>query len=953
MINNNQLYGNYVGLVIQNDDPEKRGRVKVFVPHINYRSYKGWTEIEADKFFNNLEDPDVSNILAELREVLPWAEVAGPLFGGNASGRYNGVKRRVYTSNSNRWLGDDLLQGNRPAASYTGAGNVHDGFNDAGKTGILNPYTFEYDPSDYSSLAAGMFTIPNVGAHVWIFFENGDHNCPVYWASSYSQSDYKRIYTTVKFTDKTLSTLGSDALNKAGVSVDYPSEYENSDLSVLTSEAKTFRAKHVINTNKNVIELIDTDNREMIKLTHFSGSFKEWNNYTTSEFAANNDQQLVMGDRFETVRKSKNTYVVGNNRLFIDGDNIKRVGDSTYDDVKNIGDILFKINEYKQLFDTCRVGRFIYQRTSGLQSLLDITGVNSLSPHQEQKPKFEGIKSYDGVQYNNGFVRCSICKNTPYSVNPTNWSLSYKAIPGEGNTMIYEPIMPEEIPLYKDLVALSSRTAFGDTPPGVGFYAGAKCDICNSDYLNIQLRRPGFSTSTEHGLFEYEEAKQRGGDMFTYYVSIRDNLNKLLASCAGGDEIIEIHKNKIESVGLVMNTSASCRVDPIGKLRAESVFVAPEDVYVAGKPSPHVEPVDVVEVPGGSYVLTATNKYKLIVGAKGVNIKTFGPIDMYGSIVNFTGEQINISSQNEINFDAGEKCLIRARKTTIVSKDHEPVLIESPLHISRNLITRGGSYTNGEVGLLHVTTLREFGVTSGPISNEVGGLPAAEGGMEVAVNTGTVESRTAKDITDSVAKASGDSGGADMAWLASHVHLYERIPTTFFNSAEEVRAYLNDPSNGLGATINSRNNMLAAAAVSPFTGPYSEIVKEALDTLQFDIKVDALIRVYYISGPGSGTVLPPSVPPPMISKYSIINATVLDGNFVKALIHKTYTVVSAATEKPVMVILKIMVSVPVDRVSEGDNTGGQLYEWNGGPYIPVLMPSEPVGEPCVPTAGIF
>jgi len=56
--------------------------------------------------FKNLEDPDVANILAELREVLPWAEVAGPLFGGNASGRYNSTKKRVYTSNTSVWNND-------------------------------------------------------------------------------------------------------------------------------------------------------------------------------------------------------------------------------------------------------------------------------------------------------------------------------------------------------------------------------------------------------------------------------------------------------------------------------------------------------------------------------------------------------------------------------------------------------------------------------------------------------------------------------------------------------------------------------------------------------------------------------------------------------------------------------------------------------------------------------
>jgi len=32
--------GNYLGIVVQNNDPLKRGRVKVFVPHVSPTVYK-------------------------------------------------------------------------------------------------------------------------------------------------------------------------------------------------------------------------------------------------------------------------------------------------------------------------------------------------------------------------------------------------------------------------------------------------------------------------------------------------------------------------------------------------------------------------------------------------------------------------------------------------------------------------------------------------------------------------------------------------------------------------------------------------------------------------------------------------------------------------------------------------------------------------------------------------
>ena len=30
-----KFYGNYVGIVVQNDDPDRSGKVKVFVPHVS------------------------------------------------------------------------------------------------------------------------------------------------------------------------------------------------------------------------------------------------------------------------------------------------------------------------------------------------------------------------------------------------------------------------------------------------------------------------------------------------------------------------------------------------------------------------------------------------------------------------------------------------------------------------------------------------------------------------------------------------------------------------------------------------------------------------------------------------------------------------------------------------------------------------------------------------------
>ena len=43
--------GNYLGIVLQNSDPEKRGRVKVYVPHISVTVYDNWHKDKLDKIY--------------------------------------------------------------------------------------------------------------------------------------------------------------------------------------------------------------------------------------------------------------------------------------------------------------------------------------------------------------------------------------------------------------------------------------------------------------------------------------------------------------------------------------------------------------------------------------------------------------------------------------------------------------------------------------------------------------------------------------------------------------------------------------------------------------------------------------------------------------------------------------------------------------------------------------
>jgi hypothetical protein len=102
----------YIGLVISNNDPELRGRIKIYIPQIGPNIPEINTNV--DKFFTFIGQESnsiVSEVLETLKNILPWAEYAGPIAGGNASGRYNGFVGEGTTSDSNAWKDGKVAEG--------------------------------------------------------------------------------------------------------------------------------------------------------------------------------------------------------------------------------------------------------------------------------------------------------------------------------------------------------------------------------------------------------------------------------------------------------------------------------------------------------------------------------------------------------------------------------------------------------------------------------------------------------------------------------------------------------------------------------------------------------------------------------------------------------------------------------------------------------------------------
>jgi lysozyme family protein len=102
-----EYYGNYLGLCINNDDPEKRGRVQVFIPHIMPALYENWNEAGEDIKLvcvgDNLPDSLPGTVVDKLKKILPWSESALPIMGTSAPGNLIGSPSYSNSSGQNTY----------------------------------------------------------------------------------------------------------------------------------------------------------------------------------------------------------------------------------------------------------------------------------------------------------------------------------------------------------------------------------------------------------------------------------------------------------------------------------------------------------------------------------------------------------------------------------------------------------------------------------------------------------------------------------------------------------------------------------------------------------------------------------------------------------------------------------------------------------------------------------
>lgn len=684
----NPFLGNYLGIVIQNNDPEKRGRCKIFIPHASAALYNSWySDTTDDKNFrfpgsqSGISTSLTKEIMDDLKEIVPWAECASPIVGSQGAGRYNAFNDTGSISDTNKVdtfsptnggdseyeLNSDGI-GESPGRKYelqklklydafTNSSSIS-GFDHPNKANFLS---YNYNPSTYSNKTKGAFSVPNVGAHIWVFFREGDAMSPVYFAASHGEEDWKGIYDS---------------------NIDYPGTYENKsdkDDPVEDINTETYRNKFVFNQKGGALEFVNTDNREILKMTHYSGSFKEFNNFANVELASKNDQKLVLEDQFLTVNGYGNYYVGRDSDNLIKGDQYLKIGKLNKDLHVQWRETAREIALIKQLFEI--------QRAENIHAEEDTDFIaDGIAPVIYRKVSSLQTKSGKAAP-------CPVCSDPNFAdyywtVNNAFDSVTVGTVdsttnqPGDFATTVISTVQP----LYGQVLK-----------PGDMYNKG--CPVCGGT---------GISPSTMNGEWSAEPKKivdsQGNGEFGEKVKEVVGKLKDIEKQLGlGGSQVIKVAKHKIETIGLAMNDFGSIRIDNAGKMYRDSVIVHPQGTFNSQKESPLVEYVHVDDLPGGTFTQNIGNKWNVQVGAGGISMKSYGPVDIGGTIVNVAGEQVNVTSQSEVNIDGGKRLTMVADILTLRQRNRKQVLVDSNLGVSQNVVIGGGMHVEGELSVNHVT----------------------------------------------------------------------------------------------------------------------------------------------------------------------------------------------------------------------------------------------------------
>jgi hypothetical protein len=645
-MSSNNLSGFYRGIVVQNNDPQKIGRVKVFIPHLHMSLLDiEESDYDAEFYFGefgtnyqskNKKLIDLTKYIEKIKFKLPWAEVCLPITGGGFSS-FNSPSNKSTVSDSPHYVNqineEDGSEGSAAGVEYK-ENPPADAF--AKNSDNPNPLGNSYNTQSFYNAPKGMFGIPQVNSKVWLFFLDGNQNTPVVFGYSPSASSYNQIY---------------DDTN-------YPSGYENNDP---TQEANPENLKRrqltAMNYKGGSISFNGTDNEESLSISHDSGSYTQFTNSGKQSLVITQDNNLIKGSQYTTVENNHNFSCGNSSNVKISGDLDIQIGTANYAAAQQWKDAAAKIHAVKSLPET--------QNSSGdsffSSPLAKKSGENPPCPACSQGRKYKTLTGGNGSDDNKQKI--------------DEGQLSFKDS------------------LIKNIMSfLGIKTELKvDDSKEEQFPKTADCKVCGGS---------GKSPSTMGGDFPKETRKDEIGNM--YLKSAKDFSDASNAMGNGGSVKLNVSKDFFLSVGCASNDLDSIKVNKEGSAHDIGLKLDGEKgVYPSQVVGSVVEMNHVDKFPGGQFTIDAHNGICLQGGSGGMEFASTGITSIYGTIAQLTGEQVIVSSKSGLSVSTEDILTLKAPNIAI-SADNQ-TFFKGNVAIDSNIVCRGGAMIQGEMFVQHVT----------------------------------------------------------------------------------------------------------------------------------------------------------------------------------------------------------------------------------------------------------
>jgi len=264
-------------------------------------------------------------------------------------------------------------------------------------------------------------------------------------------------------------------------------------------------------------------------------------------------------------------------------------------------------------------------------------------------------------------------------------------------------ILNNIVPILQSVNIISKKNMYTGACPDCG---GKGSFIDHSDTRPQQKKALAVAQEHSAAITAHEAKLDTGGYTNSKYTSIL------------GNHVIE--------VGVGMNKLQSYAVIPNGKPVKSKTNIGAKGTSGGTTTTNQINGTNPLATPGGQFYIKASNKFTVLAGAQGIELNTFGSVNIAGGITKITGAEMNIGSSVGTTTIEGHHLKLAGNTIEIspnAGSSSGQVQINATLGVHGNLVASGGAHIEGELHFISATCPK-----SDPKPTSMGALPFTKTG---------------------------------------------------------------------------------------------------------------------------------------------------------------------------------------------------------------------------------